>query len=107
MGGGVFAEQKIGALVTDLGVDNIGLVLDELSLGDVQIGLVLIHNNLIGLGVDLCAQLTLMHPGVVVAAEGLDRARDIGPHLTTTTGLTDPLAVMVVTTSPCVTAVVA
>ena len=77
----VFRQELILALVTDLRVDDIGLVLDELGLGQVQVGLVLIHDHLIGLGIDLCAQLPLMDPGVVVAVEGLDRARDISPHL--------------------------
>src|ERR1022692_5035667 len=71
-GGRVLAKQEIVTLVTDFGIDNIGLVLDELSFCNVQLGLVLLHNDLVWLGVDLCAQLTLMDPGVVVATEGND-----------------------------------
>ena len=67
--------------LAELGVDEIGLVLDELGPGHRQVGLILIHDDLIGFRVDLCAELTLVDAGVVVAAQGIDRARDIGSDL--------------------------
>ena len=52
---GVCRQQGIIALLIDLGISDIGLVFGELGPGGIQLGLILVHNNLIGLGVYRCA----------------------------------------------------
>ena len=60
-----------------LGIDQDGLVLRQLRLGDIKIGLVLIDHRLIGTRVDLGANLALLHRGVVVAGNLLDHPGNI------------------------------
>ena len=78
---GVCRQQGVVALLIDLGIGDIGLIFVELGPGRVQLGLILIHNNLIGLRIDRGTQLTALDARIEVAAERLDCARDIGAHL--------------------------